>query len=89
MEQDRAPPVQGDQSELAWQAAAQPRGDRQAHRRDDDPDRSRVRSALDENHYPAGRTVSDADMDTLHLRPAAFHGEWNYALLPRLMLPEA
>ena len=48
----------------------------------------RVRSALDENHYPAGRTVSDADMDTLHLRPDAFHGEWNYSLLPRLMLPE-
>ena len=48
----------------------------------------RVRSALDENHYPAGRTVSDADMDTLHLRPDAFHGEWNYSLLPRLMLPQ-
>ena len=47
----------------------------------------RVRSALDDNHYPAGRTVSDADMDTLHLRPDAFHGEWNYSLLPRLMLP--
>jgi transposase len=48
----------------------------------------RVRSALDDNHYPAGRTVSDADMDTLHLRPDAFHGEWNYSLLPRLMLPQ-
>ena len=48
----------------------------------------RVRSALDDNHYPAGRTVSDADMETLHLRPDAFHGEWNYSLLPRLMLPQ-
>jgi len=48
----------------------------------------RVRSELDENAYPAGRTVSDADMETLHLRPDAFHGEWNYALLPRLMLPQ-
>ena len=48
----------------------------------------RVRSALDENHYPAGRTVSDADMDTLYLRPDAFHGEWNYSLLPHLMLPK-
>jgi transposase len=47
----------------------------------------RVRSALDENRYPAGRTVSDADMDTLHLRPDAFHGEWNYSLLPRQRLP--
>jgi hypothetical protein len=48
----------------------------------------RVRSALDDTRYPAGRTVSDADMDTLHLRPDAFHGEWNYSLLPRLMLPQ-
>ncbi len=49
----------------------------------------RVRSALDENHYPAGRTVSDADMATLYLRPDAFHGEWNYSLLPRERLPLA
>jgi Rhodopirellula transposase. len=48
----------------------------------------RVRSALDENPYPAGVSVSDADMETLHLRPDAFHGEWNYSLLPRLMLPQ-
>ena len=48
----------------------------------------KVRSGLDENAYPAGMSVSDADMDTLHLRPDAFHGEWNYSLLPRLMLPE-
>jgi hypothetical protein len=26
-------------------------------------------------------------MDTLHLRPDAFHGEWNYSLLPRQRLP--
>ena len=49
----------------------------------------RVRSSLDENRYPAGRTVSDADMDTVHLRPGAFHGEWNYSLLPRQRLPLA
>ena len=48
----------------------------------------RVRSALDENRYPAGLRVSDADMETLHLRPDAFHGEWNYSLLPRLTLPK-
>ena len=46
----------------------------------------RVRSELDTNAYPAGIRVPDADMDTLHLRPDAFHGEWNYSLLPRLML---
>jgi transposase len=49
----------------------------------------RVRVVVDENHYPAGRTVSDADMATLYLRPDAFHGEWNYSLLPRERLPLA
>ncbi len=48
----------------------------------------RVRSALDANAYPAGVRVSDADMATLYLRPDAFHGEWNYSLLPRLTLPQ-
>lgn len=48
----------------------------------------RVRSELDTNAYPAGVTVSDADMQTLYLRPDAFHGEWNYSLLPRLTLPQ-
>ena len=33
-------------------------------------------------------TVSDADMATLHLRRDAFHGDWNYSLVPRLMLPQ-
>ena len=37
---------------------------------------------------PAGIRVPDADMDTHHLRPDAFHGEWNYALLPRQRLPK-
>jgi len=47
----------------------------------------RVRSELDPNRYPAGVTVSDAEMETLYLRPDAFHGEWNYSLIPRNMLP--
>ncbi len=45
-----------------------------------------VRSALDDSDYPAGVSVSDADMGTLYLRPDAFHGEWNYSLLPRRRL---
>jgi hypothetical protein len=47
----------------------------------------RVRSGLDRNAYPKGVSVSDADMATLYLRPDAFHGEWNYSLLPRQRLP--
>ena len=47
----------------------------------------KVHSALDTNDYPAGLTVSDAEMETLQLRTEAFHGEWNYSLLPRQRLP--
>jgi hypothetical protein len=46
----------------------------------------RVRSGLDTNDYPAGPRVSDAEMETLYLQRSAFHGEWNYALLPRQRL---
>jgi len=42
-----------------------------------------VKSRLDTNQYPAGRTVSDAELSTIHIRRDAFHGDWNYALLPR------
>jgi hypothetical protein len=47
----------------------------------------RVRSALDTGDYPSGVAVSDKEMETLHLRKEAFHGEWNYSLLPRQRLP--
>jgi hypothetical protein len=47
----------------------------------------RVRSALDTNPYPAGRTVSDDDLAVLHLRRDSFHGDWNYSLVPRPALP--
>ena len=43
----------------------------------------RVRSELDTNPYPAGRVVSDKELDAIHLRRDAFHGDWNYSLLPR------
>jgi transposase len=42
-----------------------------------------VKSRLDTNQYPAGRSVSDAELSTIHIRRDAFHGDWNYALLPR------
>jgi hypothetical protein len=48
----------------------------------------RVRSGLDTNPYPAGRKVSDDEMETLNLHRDAFHGDWNYVILPRLHLPE-
>ncbi len=42
-----------------------------------------VRSAVDENRYEKGRTVSDADMKTLNVTADTFHGEWNYTIAPR------
>ena len=42
-----------------------------------------VQSYLDTAAYPAGVTVSDAEMATLRLERAPFHGEWNYTILPR------
>jgi transposase len=47
----------------------------------------RVQSALDQNRYPPGVTVRDAEMEALQLVRDAFHGEWNYSLLPRVRLP--
>ena len=46
----------------------------------------RVRAGLDTNQYPAGRIVSDGEIETLYLQRDAFHGEWNYSLLPRQRL---
>jgi len=43
-----------------------------------------VESYLDTAPYPAGQKISDAQMATLRLERAAFHGEWNYTLRPRL-----
>ena len=43
----------------------------------------KVRSELDTNQYPAGRKVSDDELAVIHLRGDAFHGDWNYSLLPR------
>ncbi len=46
----------------------------------------RVQSQLDTNRYPAGRTVSDDELEAIYLRRDSFHGEWNYSLLPRVAL---
>jgi Rhodopirellula transposase DDE domain len=41
-----------------------------------------IRAALDPNAYPTGIKVTDADLAAVRLAPAAFHGEWNYAIAP-------
>jgi hypothetical protein len=42
-----------------------------------------VRAALDKNTYETGIKVSAAEMAKLKIKPAAFHGEWNYTITPR------
>jgi transposase len=43
----------------------------------------RVKAALDEDEYPKGMKVSDAELGSLQLKRSNFHGDWNYAFLPR------
>ncbi len=38
---------------------------------------------LDDNVYEKGIKVSDAEMASLNVTPASFHGEWNYTIAPR------
>jgi hypothetical protein len=49
----------------------------------------KVRSGLDTGDYPKGVKVGDAEMEALYLQRDAFHGDWNYTLIPRERLPLA
>ena len=42
-----------------------------------------VQCRLDENTYEKGIKVSDAQIASLNITPAEFHGEWNYTIAPR------
>jgi hypothetical protein len=42
-----------------------------------------VACRLDVDTYEKGVKVSDAEMATLNIQPANFHGEWNYTIAPR------
>ena len=44
----------------------------------------RIRSEIDDGHYPKVVRITDAQMAQLQLTPHAFHGEWNYTLHPRV-----
>ena len=43
----------------------------------------KVRAAIDAASYPAGVKVPDSEMAEIQLHRHAFHGEWNYDILPR------
>lgn len=42
-----------------------------------------VKAALDESKYETGIKVTDAQMAALTIKPAKFHGNWNYTIMPR------
>jgi hypothetical protein len=42
----------------------------------------KVRAELDENKYPKGVKVSDAQLATVNLSRHSFHGDWNYTVSP-------
>ncbi len=42
-----------------------------------------VRCELDSARYPKGQKISDEQMRTLRIKPATFHGDWNYTIHPR------
>jgi len=41
-----------------------------------------VRAALDRGTYPTRKKVTDEELAEVHLRHAAFHGDWNYIITP-------
>ncbi len=43
----------------------------------------KVRAQIDSNLYPSGLKISDEQVAALNIQRDAFHGEWNYSLLPR------
>ena len=42
-----------------------------------------VRAALDTRSYPLGTKVSDKTLNSVHLAPSSFHGDWNYTIKPQ------
>ena len=47
-----------------------------------------VRCELDQNTYPAGIKVSDAEIEAVNLARHDFHGEWNYTISPKALTLE-
>ncbi len=43
----------------------------------------RVRAEVDPGKYPKGVKVSDKELASIRIERDKFHGEWNYAILPR------
>jgi hypothetical protein len=43
----------------------------------------KVQAEIDSRSYPTGVKVPDSEIVEIRLQRHAFHGEWNYDILPR------
>jgi len=43
----------------------------------------KIKATLTQKTYPTGIQISAVEMAKLNLKPDAFHGDWNYSLLPQ------
>ena len=41
-----------------------------------------IQAELDAGHYPTGIKITDDELAAVNLKPADFHGDWNYKILP-------
>ena len=42
----------------------------------------RIKDALDTGNYPTGAKVTNEQMETIRMKQAKFHGDWNYTIEP-------
>ncbi len=47
----------------------------------------RVKAVLDTAEYPPGEKITDDQIRALQLKPHSFHGDWNYTIQPRAVVP--
>lgn len=43
-----------------------------------------VRCVVDQNDYPRGIKIDDAELESLNLTANEWHGEWNYVIAPQV-----
>jgi hypothetical protein len=42
----------------------------------------RIKAKLNRRKYKTGLKVSNAELAKINIKPAKFHGDWNYKILP-------
>jgi hypothetical protein len=43
----------------------------------------KIKAELDSGTYPLGIKIADEELANVNLKPAPFHGDWNYRILPK------